>query len=103
MNQYAEETDSLKTPQRMLIGSLVGKKVLLLTSLAKWYLSHGLVITKVYQIVQYIPSKCFEEFGDSVSAARRDGDVDSSKSLLADTSKLVGESFIRPFHSHHRN
>jgi G:T-mismatch repair DNA endonuclease (very short patch repair protein) len=91
MRQYAEKTKTLLQPRRMLIGSLFGTKILLLSTLAKWYLEHGLEITKIYQIVQYIPSKCFESFGHSVCDARRDGDSDKSKALLANISKLVGE------------
>jgi hypothetical protein len=102
MRSFAEENDLLKAPQRMLIGSLHGERILLLTPLAKWYLSHGLEITKIYQIVQYIPQKCFEHFGYSVCDARREGDVDSSKALLADTSKLIGMYFYYPF-SHRPN
>jgi G:T-mismatch repair DNA endonuclease (very short patch repair protein) len=91
MRQYVEEKKSLLQPRRMLIGSLRGTKILLLSTLAKWYLEHGLEITKVYQIIQYIPSRCFESFGHSVTEARRSGDVDSSKALLANISKLVGK------------
>ena len=76
----------------MLIGSMRGEKILLLISLAKWYLDQGLEITRVYQIVQFKPVQCFENFGKSVSDARRHGDSDSSKTLLADTSKLIVNS-----------
>jgi G:T-mismatch repair DNA endonuclease (very short patch repair protein)/DNA-directed RNA polymerase subunit RPC12/RpoP len=92
MRQFVEDTKSFLQPQRMLVGSLQGTKILLLSTLAKWYLEHGLEITKVYQIVQYRPSRCFERFGHSVTEARRSGDVDSSKTLLANISKLVGKS-----------
>lgn len=92
MKQFAEQSGHLKSGQRMLIGSMFGKKILLLTSLARWYLDQGLIISKVYQIVQFKPVKCFETFGNSVSDARRAGDVDPTKTLLAETSKLVGNS-----------
>jgi G:T-mismatch repair DNA endonuclease (very short patch repair protein) len=92
MREYCKQTDSLKTPQRMLIGSLSGTKILLLNPLAKWYVNHGLEITHIHQIVQFIPLKCFECFGDSVTEARRAGDVSPDKALLAETSKLVGNS-----------
>ena len=95
--QYAEQTESLKRPQKMLIGSLFGEKILLLTPLALWYVNQGLVITKVYQIVQYTPARCFEKFGHTVTDARRSGDVDKSKSLLADTCKLIGKNFNSTF------
>jgi G:T-mismatch repair DNA endonuclease (very short patch repair protein) len=92
MLQFAEENDFLKTPQRMLIGSLYGEKILLLSELAKWYLEHGLEITKVYQLIEYEPREAFRPFGESVSTARRQGDVEPDLELLATTNKLVGNS-----------
>jgi G:T-mismatch repair DNA endonuclease (very short patch repair protein) len=92
MRAYAEISGDLARPQRMLIGSLFGEKVLLLSTLARWYLDHGMVITKIYQLVDYTPRCAFERFGESVSNARRLGDEDPDKELLASTSKLVGNS-----------
>ena len=92
MKRFAINGDFLKQPQRMLIGSLFGKKILLLSELAKWYLSHGLVITRVYQMIEHTPRAVYKEFGESVSDARRKGDVDPSMTLLASTSKLIGNS-----------
>jgi hypothetical protein len=54
--------------------------------------NHGLEITRVQQIVQFIPFKCFEGFGYSVTEGRRAGDVSPDKALLAETSKFVGNS-----------
>jgi hypothetical protein len=90
MFDYATKFKIMSQPQRALIGSYFGKKILLLTPLLKWYLEHGLEVTKVYQIVQYNPKKCFETFGKSVCQARRLGDEDSSKAILAETAKLSG-------------
>ena len=92
MRQYAEEHDIMSTPRRMLVGSYRGEKILLTTPLLQWYLAHGLVVDRVYQIVEYSPKPCFQQFGDSVSAARRAGDVDPDKSIIADTMKLLGNS-----------
>ena len=92
MRQYAEEHDIMSTPRRMLVGSYYGEKILLATPLLRWYLAHGLVVDRVYQIVEYSPKPCFRPFGDSVSAARRAGDTDPDKSIIADTMKLLGNS-----------
>jgi hypothetical protein len=89
MKGFAEEHNIMPRPRRSLIGSLKGDKILLATPLLKWYLEHGLEITKIYQIVEYSPKPCFKPFGDSVSNARRAGDVDPSKAIIADTMKLV--------------
>ena len=92
MRQYAEENDIMSTPRRMLIGSYRGEKILLATPLLRWYLAHGLVVDHVYQIIEYEPKPCFQNFGDSVSAARRAGDADPDKAIIADTMKLLGNS-----------
>ena len=40
-------------------------------------------------VVEFIPEPCFKPFGDAVSDARRAGNVDPSKAIIADTMKLV--------------
>ena len=92
MRQYAEEHDIMSTPRRMLVGSFHGIKLLLATPLLRWYLAHGLVVDHVYQVVEYEPNPCFQRFGESVSAARRAGDADPEKAIIADTMKLLGNS-----------
>ena len=92
MRQYAEENDIMSAPRRMLIGSYRGENILLATPLLRWYLAHGLVVDHVYQIIDYEPKPCFQNFGDSVSAARRAGDADPNKAIIADTMKLLGNS-----------
>ena len=66
---------------------------MLATPLLKWYLEHGLKVTKVHQVVEFTPKPCFKPFGDAVSDARRAGDA--SKAIIADTMKLV--SFFLSF------
>ena len=92
MRQYAVDHDIMSTPRRMLVGSYRGDKILLATPLLQWYLAHGLVIDRVYQVVEYHREACFRHFGESVSAARREGDADPDKTIIADTMKLLGNS-----------
>ena len=92
MKGFVEENGLLKKPRRMLISSYFGEKILRTTSLAKWYLDHGLEITKIYEFIEYTPEKPFEKFALDVSDGRRAGDSDSSKKILADTWKLIGNS-----------
>ena len=77
MKKYAEAKNIMPRPRRSLIGSLFGNKILLATPLLKWYLEHGLQVTKIYQVVEYTPNACFQPFGDAVSDARRDGEKTS--------------------------
>ena len=92
MRQYAEENDIMSTPRRMLVGSYRGEKILLTTPLLRWYIAHGLIVDHVYQVVEYERKPCFRNFGESVSTARRNGDVDPDKAIIADTMKLLGNS-----------
>ncbi|PIK55307.1 hypothetical protein BSL78_07779 [Apostichopus japonicus] len=71
---------------------MFGRKILIATPLLKWYIEHGLIVTRIYQIAQFIPKAVFCQFGDEVSEARREGDKDPAKSILADTMKLIGNS-----------
>ena len=69
MRQYAEEHDILSKTRVMLAVSFRGVKILLATPLLRWYLAHGLVVDRVYQIIEYEPNPCFRRFGESVSTA----------------------------------
>ena len=57
MRRYAEEHDIMTTPRRMLVGSFHGDKILLATPLLRWYLEHGIEVTRVYQVVEYTPAR----------------------------------------------
>ena len=89
MKTYAEESNIMAQPRQSLIGSMKGDKILLATPLLKWHLEHGLEVTKVHQVGEFTPEPCFKPFGDAVSDARRAGDADPSKAIIAGTMKLV--------------
>ena len=80
----ARQRGYLSTPSRMLVGALKGERILLFSELARWYLQHGLVITRIYQLLQYKRGKPFQSFGESVSATRREEDSDPAKSVIAE-------------------
>ena len=90
MREYTERNNVFKKPRRMLIGCYFGEKILLIIPLVKWYLDHGLKVTKVYEFIEYYPSKCFEQFGLNVSEARHASDSNPSKAVLAESQKLHG-------------
>ena len=90
MKNFGEEHGIMNRPRHSLIGSFYGEQILLATPLLKWYLDHGLEVTKIYQVIDYTPVLCFKPFGEALSDARRAGDVDPNKAIIADTMKLVG-------------
>ena len=49
-------------------------------------------ITAVHRTINYRPKKIFTWFVEQVTEARRTGDTDKSKALLADVFKLLGNS-----------
>jgi hypothetical protein len=70
MKAYAEEKGIMSQPRKSLVGSMYGEKIMIITPLLKWYLIKGLVVTRIYQVVEYSPAKCFQIFGEAVSNAR---------------------------------
>ena len=60
LRQYAEEHDILTKPRVMLVGSFRGFNILPATPLLRWYLGHGLVVERVYKIIEYEPTPAFD-------------------------------------------
>ena len=71
---------------------MFANNILLTTPLLRWYMNHGLHVTDVYEVTEYVPKSCFESFADDVSDARRQGDSDPSTAIIAETMKLFGNS-----------
>ena len=92
MQEYHKNNDISFVRSTKLIGSYFGKEILLYTPLFKWYLQHGLKITKFHVGIGYESNKCFKNFADEVSDARRAGDIDKAYELIAETMKLFGNS-----------
>ena len=70
MQNYAKEHSIKDVPRRLLIGSYFGKKIGLSTPLLKWYLEHGLLITRIYTTVEYIPNAAFSSFMTQIAQCR---------------------------------
>jgi hypothetical protein len=92
MQKHLLENDLPTNPRKLLIGVMKAEKMLIATPLLKWYIEQGLKVTKIYQVVEFFPHACFRGFVHKVSQARRAGDIDESKAVLADTMKLIGNS-----------
>ena len=85
MQEYHKNNKISFVKSTKLIGSYFGKEILLYTPLLKWYLQHGLKITKFHVGIGYESNKCFKNFADEVSDARRAGDIDKAYELIAET------------------
>ena len=78
---------------KKLLGVMKAEKILLYSPLLKWYLNHGLQVTKIHRYISYISGRPFKWFPEEVSSARRAADQDKNKKQLGDTAKLKGNSF----------
>ena len=92
MQEYTTQHNIKDDPHCLLIGSYFGKKIGLTTPLLKWYLEHGLVITHIYTTVEYIPNAAFRSFMTQIAQCRLEGDCNKDKALIAEMSKLIGNS-----------
>ena len=96
MKEYMKATGRKTVPKnKKLLGTLVAKKILLYEPLLRWYIEHGAEITYVHRTIDYEPKVIFEWFVEQVTEARRLGDVDKSKALLADVFQVAGEQRVR--------
>ena len=93
MRAFVEKKGIMKsTPRRALISSYHATKILVTTPLLRWYLMNGLIMSRVYTVVEYTPKRCFKNFGESVTKARQVGALDESKVVIANQAKLMGNS-----------
>ncbi len=92
MREHSKKYGLSEAPRRLLVGGTKARQILLATPLLRWYLEHGLEVTKIYQVIEYRKRTCFESFVREVSDARRAGDASPELSIIAETMKLIGNS-----------
>ena len=95
MKDYQINTGRKKIKNnKKLLGVMKAEKILIYSPLLKWYLNHGLQVTKIQRYISYTSGRPFKWFPEEVSSARRDADNDKNKKQLGDTAKLKGNSFF---------
>ena len=94
MKDYQINTGRKKIKNnKKVLGVMKAEKILLYSPLLKWYLNHGLQVTKIHRYISYTSGTPFKWFPEEVSSARRAADQDKNKKQLGDTAKLKGNSF----------
>lgn len=89
MQEFVETNYLSRAPRRSLIGSFHGKGILQATPLLKWYLDHGLHVSDIQLVIEYEPDACFSNFGEQVSNARREGNINPDHEIISNASKLL--------------
>ena len=79
MQQYVKDQGLLQKPRWLLISGMKAKKILLSSPYLRWLLQKGLVVTKIYQVIEYAQKRCFSQFVQDVSNARRADDINEDK------------------------
>ncbi len=92
MQEYVRAENLSQKPRTLLVGAMAGKKLLLLTPLLKWYVQHGLLVTRVYQVVEYSKKRCFRDFGEQVTVARSPRRPESGHESIRNPQQVVGNS-----------
>ena len=92
MQEHVRRFGLSKKPRRLLVGGMKARQLLIATPLLKWHLEHGLEVTKIYQVIEYAPQRCFHEFVEVVSEDRRQKDTDPNKAIIGGTAKVRGNS-----------
>lgn len=92
MQSYAKEMGLSENSKTLLISGNKATKIMLATPLLKWYLEHGLIVTRIYTVVESASMDCFSEFTKNISETRRRGDCDKSLTVISDTAKVEGNS-----------
>lgn len=92
MQTYAKEMGLSENSKTLLISGSKAIKIMLATPLLKWYLEHGLIVTRIYTVVESASMNCFSEFTKNISETRRKGDCDKSLTVVSDTAKVEGNS-----------
>ena len=90
MREFAEETGALKNPQKALISSLKANEWWCATPLLQFYLQLGCTVSKIHEVVQWTPVKCFGKFVDDISNARREADKNPDMKIIGEQNKLKG-------------
>ena len=92
MAAHIQASDIKFKDRHLLVSDLRAKEILLATSLVRWYLQHGLQITKIHQVLEYVGKEPFKNFVREITEKRKEGARDPNKAVLAQTYKLIGNS-----------
>ena len=66
--------------------------MLIATPLLKWYLDMGLIVTRVYMVMQFDKRPCVSHVTENAANKRRAADMDSTQKLAGESAKLLANS-----------
>ncbi len=94
MRDYCLERDILSRPRKLLISSFHTQKQWFLSPMIKWYIEHGLIVHKIYRLLEFDKESPFLDIVNEITENRRRADKDPKYKTLGDTYKLIGNSIF---------
>ncbi len=82
MKVFVRKHDMSQKARKLLVQSMKGEQIFLVTDLLKFYLAEGLFVTKVWDVIHYTPRKCFKDMLEGVADLRREADQNAENDLL---------------------
>lgn len=92
MQDHISRSNIKYKDRKLLVSDLQAREILLSTKLIQWYVRHGLEITKIHEVVEYVGKSPFTNFVREITEKRKEGTRDPNKAVLAQTYKLIGNS-----------
>ena len=69
-----------KTPRVLLVGGMSAQEIIIGSPILRWYLQNSIVVTKLYQVVEYQKRVCFKGLAQDVME-----DTNPDLNIMADT------------------
>lgn len=92
MQDHIKSSNIKYRDRKLLVSDSQAREILLSTKLIQWYLKHGLRITKIHEVIEYVAKQPFTEFVKEITEKRKEGSRNPNKAVLAQTYKLIGNS-----------
>lgn len=70
IQEHVRRFELSKKNRRLFVGGMRARQMLIATPLLKWYLEHGMVMAKIYQVAEFMSHRYFRDFVREVSDNR---------------------------------
>lgn len=62
MQEHVRANDLHENPRPLLLGEIRARIFFIAASLLQWYFKQGLQVTRIHEVIEYVPGMCFQEF-----------------------------------------
>ena len=91
MAQHVDEQGiNFNKGRRLLLTGMDAEDIMLSTKMIAWYIKHGIEVSNVTQVVEFVPAKPFKDFVSDIAARRLEGARNPDKKIIAEIYKLMG-------------